>query len=90
MPDLYVNVFRINRTPKKDSLVQFLCFFCHKKKLQDPCDLLNENSITQQNVLEVYGLVAAERIESLGRAILASDYELILKENIKFGVIFFK
>ena len=22
MPDLYVNVFRINRTPKKDSLVQ--------------------------------------------------------------------
>ena len=38
MPDLYVNVFRINRTPKKDSLVQFLCFFLSQKKmLQDPC-----------------------------------------------------
>ena len=40
MPDLYVNVFRINRTPKKDSLVQFLCFFLSQKKmLQDPCEL---------------------------------------------------
>ena len=44
------------------------------------------NSITQQNVLEVYGLVAAERIESLGRAILASDYELILKETDAFSM----
>ena len=32
MPDLNVNVVRINRTFKKDPLVQFLCFFCHRKK----------------------------------------------------------
>ena len=32
MPDLNVTVFRINRTSLKDPLMQFLCFFCHKKK----------------------------------------------------------
>ena len=39
VPDLNVNVFRINRTFKKDPLVQFLCFFLsQKKRLQDTCE----------------------------------------------------
>ena len=38
VPDLNVNVFRINRTFKKDPLVQFLCFFLsQEKRLQDTC-----------------------------------------------------
>ena len=38
MPDLNVNVFRINRTSLKDPLMQFLCFFLsQKKRLQDTC-----------------------------------------------------
>ena len=40
MPDLNVNVFRINRTSLKDPLMQFLCFFLsQKKRLQDTCEL---------------------------------------------------
>ena len=31
MPDLNVNVFRINRTSNKDPLMQFLCFFLLQK-----------------------------------------------------------
>ena len=39
------------------------------------------NSITQQNVLEVYGLVSSDRITSLGDAIIQGDYDYILKRN---------
>ena len=40
MPDLNVNVFRINRTSLKDPLMQFLCFFLsQKKRLQDTCEM---------------------------------------------------
>ena len=41
MPDLNVNVFRINRTSLKDPLMQFFCFFLsRKKRLQDTCENL--------------------------------------------------
>jgi DNA polymerase-3 subunit gamma/tau len=43
------------------------------------------NSITQQNVLEVYGLVSADRIDSLARAILSADYGSILNETDAFS-----
>ena len=43
------------------------------------------NSITQQNVLEVYGLVSSDRIRSLSDAILNSDYSYILKETDLFS-----
>jgi DNA polymerase III gamma/tau subunit len=43
------------------------------------------NSITQQNVLEVYGLVSADRIELLARAILSADYGSILSETDAFS-----
>ena len=33
MPDLNVNVFRINRTSKKDPLMHFFAFFVTKKSL---------------------------------------------------------
>ena len=40
VPDLNVNVFRINRTSLKNPLMQFLCFFLsQKKRLQDTCEL---------------------------------------------------
>ena len=39
VPDLNVNVFRINRTSLKDPLMQFFCFFLsQKKRLQDTCE----------------------------------------------------
>ena len=43
------------------------------------------NTITQQNVLEVYGLVSSERISSLTNAILEADYSYILKETDAFS-----
>ena len=43
------------------------------------------NSISQQNVLEVYGLVSAGRIEFLARAILSADYGSILNETDAFS-----
>ena len=43
------------------------------------------NTITQHNVLEVYGLVSSERISSLTNAILEADYNYILKETDAFS-----
>ena len=43
------------------------------------------NTITQHNVLEVYGLVSSERISSLTNAILDADYSYILKETDAFS-----
>ena len=43
------------------------------------------NSITQQNVLEVYGLVSSDRISSLVDAIVQGDYDYILKETDAFS-----
>ena len=43
------------------------------------------NSISQQNVLEVYGLVSADRIEFLSHAILSADYASILSETDAFS-----
>ena len=43
------------------------------------------NSITQENVLEVYGLVSSDRISSLADAILSGDYDFILKETDAFS-----
>ncbi len=42
-------------------------------------------SIRQEDVLEVYGLVAAEEIERLLHAVLAGDYEEILKLTEEFS-----
>ena len=42
------------------------------------------NSITQRNVLEVYGLVSSDRISSLVDAIVQGDYDYILKETDAF------
>lgn len=44
------------------------------------------NSITQQNVLEVYGLVSSDRIKSLSDAIINGDYGYILKETDLFSI----
>ena len=43
------------------------------------------NSITQENVLEVYGLVSSDRISSLADAVLSGDYGFILKETDAFS-----
>lgn len=43
------------------------------------------NSITQENVLEVYGLVSSDRISSLADAVLNGDYGYILKETDAFS-----
>ena len=43
------------------------------------------NTITQQNVLEVYGLVSSERISSLSNAIREADYNSILRETDAFS-----
>ena len=43
------------------------------------------SSITQQNVLEVYGLVSSDRISSLVDAIVQGDYDYILKETDAFS-----
>ena len=43
------------------------------------------NSITQGNVLEVYGLVSSDRISSLADAVLSGDYGFILKETDAFS-----
>ena len=43
------------------------------------------NTITQQNVLEVYGLVSSERISSLSNAIRQADYNSILRETDAFS-----
>ena len=42
------------------------------------------NSINQQNVLEVYGLVSADRISSLADSIIQGDYSEILNETDAF------
>ena len=44
------------------------------------------NSIKQQNVLEVYGLVSSDRINSLADAIIGGDYSYILKETDAFSL----
>ena len=43
------------------------------------------NSINQQNVLEVYGLVSADRISSLADSIIQGDYSEILNETDAFS-----
>ena len=43
------------------------------------------NTITQQNVLEVYGLVSSDRITSLADGIIRGDYGYILKETDAFS-----
>ena len=43
------------------------------------------NLITQENVLEVYGLVSSDRISSLADAVLSGDYGFILKETDAFS-----
>ena len=44
------------------------------------------SSITQENVLEVYGLVSSDRISSLSDAVFNGDYEYILKETDAFSL----
>ena len=43
------------------------------------------NTITQQNVLEVYGLVSSDRITSLADGVIRGDYGYILKETDAFS-----